>query len=160
LVAMIAPERTSLSSCPALCRASTSFLLELGAKTWMAATSAAMTKRKAPLSLLRNDRQQQERLLVPAGIDPVLPVVVVGAGGRAGRAVRAVARLDVETDAVALLEHHRGRPDLDLHLHDLIRLEPQSPQVLVIGPVGQRQLGIELAMRHAQPALGDRAGLT
>jgi hypothetical protein len=40
------------------------------------------------------------------------------------RAADPVARLDVEADAVALLEHHRRWPDFHLHLHDLARLEP------------------------------------
>src|SRR5438034_925290 len=86
----------------------------------------------------RDDRHQQERVLVAAGINRVLPDIVVGVVMRIRRAADAVARLDVEADAVAFSEHHRGRPNLHLYLDDLIGLEPLPLQMLVIGPIGPR----------------------
>src|SRR6266566_3730059 len=86
----------------------------------------------------RDDRHQQERVLVAAGMDRILPDIVVGVVMRVRRAADAVARLDVEADAVAFFEHHRGRPNLHLYLDDLIRLEPLPLQMLVIGPIGPR----------------------
>src|SRR5262249_34491377 len=107
--------------------------------------------------LLRwNDGHQEEGFLVAAGIDRVLPDIVVRVVVRVRGAADAVARLDVEADAMAFFEHHRGRPNLHLHLDDFVRLEPQSAQVLVIGPIGKRQFRIELAMRDPQPALRHR----
>src|SRR5262249_46785095 len=88
--------------------------------------------------LRRDDRHQQERVLVAGGIDRVLPHIVVGVVMRVRRAADAVARLDVEADAVAFFEHHRGRPNLHLYLDDLIGLEPLPPQMFVIGPIGPR----------------------
>jgi len=70
------------------------------------------------------------------------------------RAAGAVARLNVDAQLVTLPEHHRGRPDFDVAFHRFVGLEPQPLIVRMIRAVGQRALGIELAMRRAQPALG------
>src|SRR6516164_1098955 len=86
----------------------------------------------------RDDRHQQERVLVAAGMDRVLSHVVVSVVMRVRRAADAVARLDVEADAVAFFEHHRGRPNLHLYLDDLVGLEPLPPQMLVIGSIRPR----------------------
>src|SRR5919201_234632 len=94
----------------------------------------------------RNDRHQQEGFPITAGIDRVFPDIVVGVIVRVRRAADAVARLNVEADAMAAFEHHRGRPNLHLHLDDLVRLEPLPPQMLVVGAIGKRQFAVELAM--------------
>src|SRR5262249_30664666 len=47
-----------------------------------------------------------------------------------------------------------GRPDLDLALDDLARLQPPPLVVRMVRAVRQRLLRIELAVRRAQPALG------
>ena len=52
--------------------------------------------------------------------------------------------------------HDRGRPDLDVELHNLAELQRLLVIVRVIGPVGRRELLVELAMRGAQPALAHR----
>src|SRR5262245_29482101 len=104
----------------------------------------------------RDHRQQKIRRLVAAGTDGVGPGVVVGMIVHVAGAADAVARLHVEPDAVAFLEHHRGRPDLDLDPYDLAGRKIEPALVLVIGPIGQRQRGIELAMRNAQPAFRHR----
>ena len=72
---------------------------------------------------------------------------------RVRRAARAVARLDVEAQLVAFLEHHGRRPDLDLALDGLVGLEPPALVVRVVRAVRQRLLRVELAVRRAQPAL-------
>ena len=116
-----------------------------GSTWWRAPTS----RRSDPLSVVagdygrtgllrRDDRHQQERFLVAAGIDRVLSRVVVSVVMRVRRAADAVARLDVEADAVAFFEHHRGRPNLHLYLDDLVGLEPLPPQMLVIGSIRPR----------------------
>ena len=63
---------------------------------------------------------------------------------------------DGERDAIARRHHDRGRPDLDIELDHLAGLERLLLVVGVIGPVGRRELLVELAVRGAQPALADR----
>src|SRR6185437_6968661 len=77
----------------------------------------------AAMRSARDDRQEQVRLVLPAGVDGVAAAVVVGVIVHVALAADAVARLHVEADAVALFEHHRSRPDLDVDLHDLAGLE-------------------------------------
>ena len=109
--------------------------------------------------LRRNYRQQQIRFPVAARIYRVGGAdIVVGAVVREVRGADAVARADIETDLVAFFENHRGRPDFDAALDDFIGCQPLALVVRVVRPVGQRLFRIELAVRGAQPALGD-AGL-
>ena len=57
---------------------------------------------------------------------------------------------------IALRQRDAGRPDFDVDLVDLAGGELLLFVVGVIGPVRQRQLRVELAMRATQPALRDR----
>src|SRR5262245_28039042 len=98
-------------------------------------------------ALGRNDRQQEERLPVAAGVDGVGPGIVVGVIMHVALAADAVAGADVELQAVSAPEHHRRRPDLDVDLHDLAGLQILPPRVPVVGPIGQRQRGVELPVR-------------
>src|SRR5258708_5077779 len=65
-----------------------------------------------------NHRQQQIRLVFATRVDRVRARIVVGVIVQIRLTAHAITRLHVELDAVALLEHHRGRPDLDIDLHD------------------------------------------
>src|SRR5262249_17098277 len=71
-------------------------------------------------------------------------------------AADAVARLHVEADAMSLFEHHRSRPDLNVHLDHLAGRKVKSPLVAMSGSIRQRELLVELAMRPAQPPLRPR----
>src|ERR1700722_11959770 len=93
-------------------------------------------RRQDRLSARRYDRQQEIGLPVAAGMDRVGAGIVVGMIVRVVHAADAVARLDVEPDAVALPEHHRGRPNLDLDPHDLAGGEKKAAPVAMIGPMG------------------------
>src|SRR5450631_342505 len=128
--------------------------------TGPATRKAPRSRRRRPnmpsLTGRRNDWQEKVRLLVAAGMDRVGAGIVVGMIVRVVHAADAVARLDIEPDAVALPEHHRGRPNLDLDPHDLARRQQQAALVPMIGAIGQRKIRIELAMGHPQPTLGHR----
>src|SRR5215472_15638600 len=92
-----------------------------------------------------------------AGVDRVIGArVVVRMIVGVRRAAHAVARGYVEPDAMPLREDHRCGPDLDIEAHYLSTGERKAAHVCVIGTIGQRKRRIELAMRCAQPALGDR----
>src|SRR5215831_7700282 len=80
----------------------------------------------SPLAV-RNNWQQQIRCLVAAGMDGIGADVVVGVVVHVVRAADSVAGLHVESDAVALLEYHRCRPNLHLHLDDLAGLKIKPP---------------------------------
>src|SRR6267142_2808563 len=70
--------------------------------------------------------------------------------------VLVVAAADAERDAMTLRHDDAGRPDLDVELHRLPRLERLLLVVRMPRPIGQAFLRIELAMRCTQPALPDR----
>src|SRR5260370_7205692 len=75
----------------------------------------------------RDHRQQQERVLVAAGINRVLPDIVVGVVMRLRRAADAVARLDVQADALPLPAPHPPPPPLHPHPHHPPRFHPLPP---------------------------------
>src|SRR5207245_10039657 len=110
------------------------------------------------LALFRwNHRKQQVRGLVSSGVDCILGAEgivrrVVGVG----RAADAVTRLDVEAEPVTLPENDGGGPDLDLALHRLTGLEPPPLVVRMVRAVRQRALGVELAVRGAEPSFCQR----
>ena len=112
----------------------------------------------SPFLRCRNDWQQKVRLLVAAGVDGIGPGVIVGVIVHVGGAADAVARLHIEADAVTFPEHHGGRPDLDLHLDDFARRQIEPPDMAMIRAIRQRELRIELTMRHPQPAFRHREG--
>ena len=60
---------------------------------------------------------------------------------------------------MAFLEDHAGRPDLDVDANHFVGLQPLAIVMRVVRPMGQAKRRVELAMRCAQPALGDRNGL-
>src|SRR5215471_7749249 len=123
------------------------------------------------LPLHRDDRNQDVRGLLGAGVQrhrlaedfrrTVAGVVVLerphagedGAeraqahAGPAGEFV--VSPPHGEAEAVAGRHHDRRRPDLDVELVDLARCERLHLVVGVIGPVGQRELGVELPVGGA-----------
>src|SRR5882672_9761990 len=68
-----------------------------------------------------------------------------------------VLALERERDAVARRQRRAARPDLDVDLDDLARLELLRLVVRVPGLVRARALRIELPLRRAQPALRHRA---
>src|SRR5262245_48347836 len=80
-------------------------------------------------------------------MDGIGPGIVIGMVVHVGGAADAVARLDVEPDAVAAPEHHRGRPDLDLHLHDLAGREIDGD-----GGTGDKGATAPGRARDARPA--------
>src|SRR5262245_14688334 len=87
-------------------------------------------------------------------------VLEVGKPPAAGAAVLVVLAADRQADAVSRRHDHRGRPDLDVDLHYLARLQRLLAVVRVIGPVGARELLVELAMRGPEPTLADgRVGI-
>src|SRR5215468_11786660 len=51
-----------------------------------------------------------------------------------------------ESDAIALRHHDRGRPDFDVELDHLTLLEWLPPIMRVVGPIGLRELLVELAV--------------
>ena len=61
-----------------------------------------------------------------------------------------------QRDAIAGRHHDRGRPQLDVELDRRAGRQRLLLVVGVIGPVGRRELRVELAVRGAQPALRDR----
>src|SRR5882672_496303 len=67
-----------------------------------------------------------------------------------------VLALERERDAVARRQRRAARPDLDVDLDDLARLELLRLVVRVPGLVRARALRIELPLRRAQPALRHR----
>src|SRR5882724_10311983 len=75
---------------------------------------------------------------------------------RVRKAAHPVAGLDVEADAMALLEYHAGRPDLDVDANHFAGLQPLAVFMRVVRPVWQAEQRVESAVRGAQPALGDR----
>ena len=76
---------------------------------------------------------------------------------RAGRLrVLVVAAAHRERDAVAGGHHDRSRPQFHIKRHHLARRERLALVVGVVRAVVGGELGIELAVRGAQPALGDR----
>src|SRR6267143_6495133 len=109
--------------------------------------------------LARNDGKHKVGGAAPPGVNYIGPGVVVGAVMRVRKAAHAVARLDVEPDAMAFPEHHAGRPDLDVDANHFIGLQPLAIFMRVVGAIGQGERWVELAVRCAQPALGDRNGL-
>ena len=76
----------------------------------------------------RDDGQQKIRFGLAAGMDRVRSGIVVGVVVHVTGAADAIARLDIEADAMALPEHHRGGPDLDLDPHDLAGLKIKPPR--------------------------------
>src|SRR5262245_6979114 len=74
----------------------------------------------------------------------------------AGAAVFVISAAHREPDAVASGHYDRGRPNLDVELHHLARLQRLFAVVGVIGPIGCGELPVELAVRGPEPALGDR----
>ena len=94
--------------------------------------------------------------LVAAGVDGIGADVVVGVVMHVVGAADSVTRLHVETDAVALFEHHRCRPNFHLHLDDLAGLKIKAPFMAMVRAIRQRKLPVELAMGHTQPALRNR----
>src|SRR5205807_9274222 len=89
--------------------------------------------------LARNDGKQKVGGAASSRVEHVGPGVVVRAVMGVRDAAYAIARLYVEPDAVAFFERHRGRPDLDFHLHRFARLQPLALEVRVIGAPGSRQ---------------------
>src|SRR5262249_56147156 len=85
----------------------------------------------------------------PAPRELVLEVRQLAAA-RSG--VDVIPAADREADAVAGRNHDRGRPDLDVELDHLALLERLDLVVAVVGPIGRRELLVELAVRGAQPA--------
>src|SRR5205823_255069 len=83
-------------------------------------------------------------------------MVIVGLVVGVGRAADAVTRLDVEAEPVTLPENDGGGPDLDLALHRLTGLEPPPLVVHMVRAVRQRALGVELAVRGAEPSFCQR----
>src|ERR1700687_3739152 len=110
-----------------------------------------LSYRRAPTrsSAPGNDGKQQVGGARAAGEYRVRSRVVVGRVVRVRRAADAVARLDIEPDAMTLLEHHGGRPDLDVDAHGRSGLEDLALGVHVIRPIRQRQVRVELALRRA-----------
>src|SRR3954470_19262075 len=70
-------------------------------------------------------------------------------------AVFVVLATDGERNAIARRHNDRGRPQLDIEFDRLTRCKRLLLVVGVIGPMGQCELLVELAMRGAQPPLGD-----
>ena len=68
----------------------------------------------------------------------------------------AVMRFDVEGQVMPGLEHHAGRPELDIYWDDLSWNHRLDFIMKVIWPILARSLQVELAMRDAQPAFRDR----
>src|SRR6266571_5643514 len=106
-----------------------------------------------------NDGKQNVGGATSPGVNHVRPGVVVRAVMRVGKAAHAVAGLDVEPDAMAFPEDHAGRPDFRVDANHFIGLQPLAVLMRVIRPVGPAERRVELAVRGAQPALGDRDGL-
>src|ERR1700722_6806246 len=77
----------------------------------LAKMPASIGANKMDLSVGRNDREQKIGFHLAAGMDGVRAGIVVGMIVRVVHAADAVTRLDVEGDAVALSEHHRGWPN-------------------------------------------------
>jgi len=63
---------------------------------------------------------------------------------------------DGEADPVALGHDDGGRPDLHVQVVDLPRDERLLFVMRVVGPVGQRERGVELAVRDPEPPLCNR----
>src|SRR5882672_597104 len=112
------------------------------ASTWAIARFSRSSSRRH----LWDHRQQQVGRPLAACIQRVAAGVVVGVVVHVGSTADTVTRLHVEPDAMALAEHHRGRPDLDLHLDDLAGHEELPPLVAMIRAILQRQVAIELTM--------------
>src|SRR6266545_4422319 len=106
-----------------------------------------------------NDGKQKMGGAASPGVNHVRPGVVVRAVMRVWKAAHAVARLDVEPDAMAFPEDHAGRPDLHVYASHFVGLQPLAILMRVVGAIGQGERRVELAVRRAQPALGDRDGL-
>src|SRR5664279_5578055 len=125
---------------------------------------------------LGNDRQQEVWRLVGGKVQRVaagknlgVPIVRVdmqkGAdalhriGGigqrRIGSVHFIVLAADGERESVAGRHHDAGRPDFDVELDRLARLERPFLVVRVPGPVRPRQRRVKLALRGAQPAQPD-----
>src|SRR6266545_6708366 len=109
--------------------------------------------------LVRNDGKQKVGGAASSRVEHVGSGVVVRAVMRVRKAAHAVARLDVEPDAMAFPEDHAGRPDLHVYANHFVGLQPLAILMRVVGAIGQGERRVELAVRRAQPALGDRDGL-
>src|SRR5439155_3107283 len=129
-------------------------------------------------SVARDDREQDVRRPTRAAVDRDLlaedlggsiarVVVLEGTDTGEDRTERSetrrrttrilvVAPAHGEPDPVAYRHHDRGRPDLDVELVHLPRSQRLPFVVGVVRPIRQRQLRIELAVRGAEPCLGDR----
>src|SRR5581483_9913935 len=127
---------------------------------------------------LRDDGQQHMRLTAGAGVQrdvasehgrrPVTRIVMrerPDAGPDLAERLHACARFawidvvgatDGQREAIAFRQDNAGRPDLDIDLVDLAGGELLLLVMRMVGPVWQRQLWIELAVRAAQPPLSDR----
>src|ERR671937_1648517 len=66
-----------------------------------------------------------------------------------------VLALDRERNLIAGRDDDRGRPDFNVELVHLARPQELTFVVRVVRTVRRRQGGIQLAMRGAEPALGD-----
>src|SRR6266852_2201801 len=106
-----------------------------------------------------NDGEQKVGSSASPGVQHIGSGVVVRAVVRVRKAAHAVAGLDVEPDAMAFPEDHAGRPDLDVDANHFVGLQPLAILMRVVGAIGQGERWVELAVRCAQPALGDRNGL-
>src|SRR5262245_21110617 len=124
--------------------------------------------REIPAGTLRRQHGQEEiRLVRPAGVtrdgagEALVRAVdwdVVGEPGDAaqragGAGTLEILALDGEREARALGQPQPHWPDLEIDLVDLARRERLPLVVRIAGQVLGRALRVELALRHAQPAL-------
>src|SRR5260221_241321 len=100
-----------------------------------------------------NDGKQKVGGAASPGVEHVGAGVVVSSVMRVRKAAHPVARLDVEPDAMALLEDHAGRPDLDVDANHFVGLQPLAVFMHVVRPVGQGQRRIELSVRRCAISL-------
>lgn len=105
---------------------------------------------------VRDHGQEEIGGAIATRMNPVLAHAVGGiVVSEESRAI-GIASLNVEQDAVALLEDHARRKDLHLNLDDLSGVQWPDLVVRVEGLVELRAFSIDLSMRHTEPAFRNR----
>ena len=96
------------------------------------------------------------RIVVQKGSAPFQFILEIRQPRAGGFLPFVIAAAHGERDAATGRHHDRGRPQLDVERHCFTGLERLRFVVRVIRTVRRGKRGIELAVRGAQPALGDR----
>src|SRR2546423_2014882 len=139
-------------------------------------SGSSSTEPRVWLARSGNDGEEQVRWMRPPSMNPSpttkdldRAVVRIGVDARArpaegcdhrlqaGGVTRSleVLALDRARHLIAGRDDDRGRPDFNIELVHLARQQELTFVVSVVRTVRRRQGGIELAMRGAEPALGD-----